>query len=79
MVGIHRAASAPKADLGEFDGYCARAANGWLLPHQFPPWGTVYYYLRNWERTGTWTLLHRTLLSNASLIPRRSRGLFENL
>src|SRR5438270_2873202 len=22
-----------------------------LLPHQFPPWGTVYYYFRYWEST----------------------------
>ena len=42
--------------------YVLRTGCQWrLLPHQFPPWGTVYYYLRNWENTGTWTLLHRAI------------------
>jgi putative transposase len=28
-----------------------------LLPREFPAWGTVYYYFRNWENLGVWTNL----------------------
>ena len=35
--------------------YLLRAGCAWrLLPHDFPPWQTVYYYLRRWERKGVW-------------------------
>ena len=27
---------------------------GRLLPHEFPPWPTVYAYFRRWEADGTW-------------------------
>ncbi len=33
--------------------YFLRAGCSWrLLPHDFPPWQTVYSYLRRWEREG---------------------------
>ena len=38
-----------------------------LLPHQFPAWGTVYYYFRSWENSGTWVLLHRAIYQQARL------------
>ena len=25
-----------------------------MLAHEFPPWGTVHYYYRQWRRDGTW-------------------------
>jgi transposase len=28
-----------------------------LLPHEFPPWQTVYTYVRHWQRDGTWERL----------------------
>lgn len=32
-----------------------RAGCAWrLLPHDFPKWQTVYYYLRQWEKAGVW-------------------------
>jgi putative transposase len=31
------------------------------LPHDFPPWQTVYHYFRTWRRDGTWAKLHATL------------------
>jgi putative transposase len=35
--------------------YLLRAGCAWrLLPHEFPPWPTVYAYFRRWERDGTW-------------------------
>jgi putative transposase len=32
-----------------------------LLPHEFPPWGTVYHYFRNWKNGGVWARLRRTM------------------
>ena len=35
--------------------YFLRAGMAWrLLPHDFPPWQTVYYYLRRWQHEGVW-------------------------
>jgi putative transposase len=28
------------------------------LPHEFPPWQTVYTYFRNWKREGNWKEIH---------------------
>src|SRR5262249_60461775 len=33
--------------------YHARAGGGWrMLPHDFPPWSTVYDYFRQWRAVG---------------------------
>jgi putative transposase len=43
--------------------YVLRAGMAWrLLPHDLPPWQTVYYYLRRWQREGVWARLHHTLV-----------------
>ena len=43
--------------------YFLRAGMAWrLLPHEFPPWPTVYYYLRRWQREGVWDRVHHTLV-----------------
>ena len=43
--------------------YFLRAGMAWrLLPHEFPPWQTVYYYLRRWQREGVWDRVHHTLV-----------------
>lgn len=43
--------------------YFLRAGMAWrLLPHDLPPWQTVYYYLRRWQREGVWELIHHTLV-----------------
>jgi putative transposase len=35
--------------------YWLRAGCAWrLLPHDFPPWRTVYHYWRVWRRQGVW-------------------------
>ena len=26
------------------------------LPHDFPPWASVYYYFRKWKKDETWIL-----------------------
>ncbi len=42
--------------------YVARGGCAWrLLPHDFPPWKTVYHYFRLWRIDGTWERLHRAL------------------
>ena len=32
-----------------------------LLPHDLPPWATVYYYFRCWRITGLWQQINQTL------------------
>ncbi len=35
---------------------------GWrMLPHDLPPWSTVYYYFRCWRLTGLWQQMNQTL------------------
>jgi len=42
--------------------YVLRSGCAWhLLPHDFPPSGTVYDYFRRWQRDGTWEMIHQTL------------------
>jgi transposase len=31
------------------------------LPHDFPPWKTVYHYFRRWRLDGTWDAIHAAL------------------
>jgi len=43
--------------------YFLRAGMAWrLLPHDLPPWQTVYYYLRRWQHEGVWERVHHTLV-----------------
>ena len=32
-----------------------------MLPHDFPQWGTVHYYYRQWRRDGTWEAIQNAL------------------
>lgn len=42
--------------------YRNRNGVGWrALPHDFPPWRTVYNYFRAWQADGTWEAIHDTL------------------
>src|ERR687895_1091733 len=42
--------------------YLLRGGIPWrLLPHDFPPWKTVYHYFRLWRIDGTWERLHEAL------------------
>lgn len=48
--------------------YVLRTGCAWhLLPHDFPPPGTVYDYFRRWQRDGTWELIHQTLRSQVRI------------
>jgi putative transposase len=42
--------------------YQLRTGCAWrLLPHDLPPWETVYGYFRRWKRNGLWQRLHDAL------------------
>lgn len=42
--------------------YVVRAGCAWrLLPHDFPPWQTVYHYFRKWRTDGTWERVNHAL------------------
>jgi putative transposase len=42
--------------------YIVRGGCAWrLLPHDFPPWKTVYHYFRSWRLDGTWEKVHAAL------------------
>ena len=42
--------------------YVVRSGCAWrLLPHDFPPWKTVYHYFRIWRVDRTWERMHRAL------------------
>jgi putative transposase len=42
--------------------YVVKSGCPWrLLPHDFPPWKTVYHYFRFWRLDGTWERMHRAL------------------
>lgn len=35
-----------------------------LLPHDFPPWETVYDYYKLWKEDGTWERIHNEVRNN---------------
>jgi len=42
--------------------YVLRSGGAWrLLPHDLPPWETVYAYFRRWQGDGTWETIATTL------------------
>ena len=42
--------------------YLNRTGCSWrMLPHEFPPWGTVHYYSRRVRLDGSWQLIHDKL------------------
>src|SRR4029450_836506 len=39
--------------------YAVRSGSAWkLLPHDLPPWRTIYHYFWLWRRDGTWQKIH---------------------
>jgi transposase len=48
--------------------YLLRSGEAWrLLPHDFPPWQTVYHYARLWRIDGTWERIHTALREHLRL------------
>ena len=61
----------PAADLREVVNaifYHLRGGLAWrLLPHDFPPWQTVYGYFRGWRLAGAWDAIHARLREECRL------------
>lgn len=39
--------------------YVQRTGCQWeMMPHDLPPYSTVYYYFRKWQRKGNWQKMH---------------------
>jgi transposase len=54
--------------------YVIRTGCAWrLLPHDFPPWQTVYHYVRLWRLDGTWERIHDALRDQVREGAGRSR------
>ena len=42
--------------------YVMRSGCAWrMLPHDYPPWSTVYGYFWRWQRDGTWRRMNDAL------------------
>lgn len=42
--------------------YVLRTGCAWrMVPHDFPPWGTLWWYFRRWRLDGTWERVHEAL------------------
>jgi putative transposase len=53
--------------------YVLRSGCAWrLLPHDFPPWKTVYHYFRFWRLHGTWERMHTALRKRVRVRLRRN-------
>ena len=49
--------------------YVLRSGCPWrMVPHDLPPWQTLYKYFRGWTKDGTWERVNETLR------PLRPRG-----
>lgn len=56
--GLGRKVKHTKRELINSIFYQARTGCAWrLLPHDLPPWGTVYKRFQDWRDTGTWDRL----------------------
>lgn len=54
--------------------YMLRAGCAWrLLPHDFPPWQTVYGYFRDWVQSGIWEQLPAKLRETCRELVGRQR------
>ena len=53
--------------------YVVKSGCAWrLLPHDFPPWKTVYHYFRFWRLDGTWERMHRALRQRVRVRMKRN-------
>ncbi len=58
--GRHRSADLREVVNGVL--YVLQGGISWrMLPHDLPPWGTVWSYFRQWRLDGTWERIQETL------------------
>ena len=54
--------------------YKLRTGCSWrMLPHDFPPWGTVHYYYWSWQQAGIWRNIQNALRSAVRAAAGRRR------
>jgi putative transposase len=54
--------------------YITRTGSAWrYLPREYPPWQTVYGYLRAWRIDGTWQRIHDRLRGDLRQLQGRER------
>jgi putative transposase len=63
--------------------YILRSGCAWrLLPHDFPPWKTVYHFFRLWRIDGTWerlnTAIRKRLRVHLGCDPQPSAGIVDS-
>jgi putative transposase len=52
--------------------YVVRTGCQWrCLPHEYPPWKTVYHYFRLWRLNGTWERVHTALREQLRILAGR--------
>ena len=62
----------PRRELVDAMLYVLRSGGAWrLLPHEFPPWQTVYHYFRLWRQDGTWERINAALRERARVTAGR--------
>ncbi len=67
-----RPRATPLRELLDAYWYVLRAGCAWrLLPHDFPPWQTVYSQIRRWKHDGVWPRLHGRLAEEVRLAEGR--------
>ncbi|MGL4617767.1 MAG: IS5 family transposase [Chroococcidiopsis sp.] len=53
--------------------YLLRTGCSWeMLPHDFPPYSTVYYYFRRWQKHGVWEQINQVLREQVRMKQDRS-------
>lgn len=59
-----RSRSAEMREVMDAISYVLRGGISWrMLPHDLPPWKTVYHYFRLWRLDGTWERINEVLCS----------------
>lgn len=60
-------------DLVDAMGYVLRGGIAWrALPHEYPPWKTVYHYFRLWRLDGSWARINAHLCADTRVRAGRS-------
>ncbi len=53
--------------------YVIRTGCPWeMLPHDFPPYSTVYFYFRRWQKRGVWQQINNALRQKVRTIEGRN-------